>query len=89
MMATVGIRELKNGLSRYLKRVRKGEVIEVTDRGEVIARIVPAGMSPHLARLIAEGKVTWSGRRFTPPRKLVRQKPGSPPIADTIAEDRR
>lgn len=88
-MLTVGIRELKNGLSRYLKRVRKGEVIVVTDRGEVVARIIPAGVPEHIARLIAEGKVTWSGERFTPPKRPIKLKPGAPSVSDAIAEDRR
>ena len=38
-MIRVGVRELKNRLSRYLKLVRQGEVIVVTDRQEVIAEI--------------------------------------------------
>jgi prevent-host-death family protein len=85
----VGIRELKNRLSYYLDRVRKGEVIEVTDRGKPLARIVPAGIDEGLVRLIGEGKVSWSGRRFTPPARRVRQLPGSPSMSDAIAEDRR
>jgi len=38
-MKAVGIRELKNRLSDYLRRVRRGEEVLVTDRGEVIAEI--------------------------------------------------
>lgn len=37
----VGIRELKSHLSQYLAKVRAGEVVVVTDRGEPVARIVP------------------------------------------------
>ena len=36
----VGIKELRDGLSRYLDRVRKGGTITVTDHGRPIARIV-------------------------------------------------
>ncbi len=35
----VGIRELKNHLSRYLERVRDGDEVVVTDRGRAIARV--------------------------------------------------
>jgi len=42
-MKTVGIRELKNRLSEYLRRVRLGESILVTDRGEVVAELLPPG----------------------------------------------
>lgn len=88
-MVSVGIRELKNGLSRYLKRVRKGETIVITDRGEPIARIIPAGIPEHIARLIAEGRVSWSGKKFVPPANPVKPKPGSRLTSDIISEDRR
>ncbi len=42
-MKTVGIRELKNRLSEYLRRVRAGETVLVTDRGEVVAEFTPPG----------------------------------------------
>jgi prevent-host-death family protein len=86
-MERVGVRELKASLSRYLARVREGETIEVTDRGRPVARIVPVGIPEDLARLMAEGKVTWSGRPFRPPKKVFKLKPG-PPISDYISEDR-
>ena len=42
-MKTVGVRELKNKLSEYLRRVRLGESVLVTDRGEVVAELQPPG----------------------------------------------
>lgn len=42
-METVGLRELKNRLSEYVARVRSGEGILVTDRGEVVAELIPPG----------------------------------------------
>jgi prevent-host-death family protein len=42
-MKTVGVRELKNRLSEYLRRVRLGESVLVTDRGEVVAELLPPG----------------------------------------------
>jgi len=54
----VGIRDLKNNLSRHLKSVKGGETITITDHGKPVARIEPIdGISP-LDRLIAEGRVT-------------------------------
>jgi len=38
-MRQVGIRELKDRLSEYLRLVREGEVVEVTDRGSVVAEL--------------------------------------------------
>ncbi len=43
----LGIRELKNGLSEYLRRVRSGESVLVTDRGEIVAELTPPGRSQH------------------------------------------
>lgn len=42
-MKTVGVRDLKNRLSEYLRQVRSGEGVLVTDRGQVIAELTPPG----------------------------------------------
>ncbi len=42
-MKAVGIRELKSHLSEYLRMVRRGEEILITDRGEVIAELRQPG----------------------------------------------
>lgn len=67
-MRAVGIRELKDRLSEYLRRVRAGEEILVTDRGQVIAVLrppahVPSGtkIPPGLAALAREGLLTLGG----------------------------
>ena len=54
----VGVRELRQNLSVYLRRINRGERFEVTDRGRPVALLVPlpGGLSP-LQRLIAEGRV--------------------------------
>ncbi len=53
----VGVRELRDHLSKYLSRVRDGEELTVTDHGKPIARILPIGQRP-IDRAIAEGRVT-------------------------------
>ena len=40
-MEKVDIRELKTRLNYYLRRVRAGHSIQVTDRGEVVAELLP------------------------------------------------
>jgi len=42
-MKAVGVRELKNRLSEYLRAVRGGEQVLVTDRGQVVAELRPPG----------------------------------------------
>jgi prevent-host-death family protein len=44
-MKSVGVRELKNRLSEYLRSVRLGESVLVTDRGEVVAELLPPGQA--------------------------------------------
>ena len=57
MSYSVGIRELRQNASAVLKRVVAGEVVEVTDHGHPIARIVPLRPGV-LDQLALEGRVT-------------------------------
>ena len=64
-MKTVGVRELKNRLSEYIRHVRSGEGVLVTDRGEVVAELAPPGhaamdtsVPPGLVALAKRGLVT-------------------------------
>ncbi len=55
----VGVRELRQNLSQYLRRVAKGESLEVTDRGRAVAVLAPLPeASTALERLIASGRAT-------------------------------
>jgi prevent-host-death family protein len=51
----VGITELRDHLSKWLKEVAEGETVVVTDRGRPVARLVGVGASAALDRLIREG----------------------------------
>ncbi len=42
-MERIGLRELRQHASKYIARVARGETVEVTQRGRLVARIVPAG----------------------------------------------
>src|SRR5262245_30670868 len=44
-MKVVGLRELKNRLSEYIRQVRSGEGVLVTDRGKVVAELSPPGQT--------------------------------------------
>lgn len=82
----VGIRELRDTLSRQLARVHAGHTITVTDHGRPVARLVPVGVPTKLEQLIAEGKVTpaRAARRPLPP--LVKS---AGIVSDLIAQQRR
>lgn len=58
-MERIGIRELRQNASEYVRRAEAGETIEVTDRGRPVARLSPLPDSEtFLDRLIAQGKAT-------------------------------
>ncbi|HEU0304270.1 MAG TPA: type II toxin-antitoxin system prevent-host-death family antitoxin [Gaiellaceae bacterium] len=66
-MNTVGVAELRQNLSRFLRRVEKGERLIVTDRNRPVAELGPPPSSgAALDRLIAEGRVQRPRRRGLP-----------------------
>ncbi|MBI2073530.1 MAG: type II toxin-antitoxin system prevent-host-death family antitoxin [Gemmatimonadetes bacterium] len=93
-MTSVGIRNLKNHLSRYVRRVAAGERVRVTDRGRVVAELVPPGggsKAPERSRyeeLVALGVVRPALEPGDPLAHLpmLRLPPGT--AAALIAEDR-
>ena len=86
-MSQVGIRMLRDNLSRYISRVRDGEEVVVTDHGKAVARIVPFEQPGLLERLIADGVVTppLDPERAPLPRRITPTAPVSP----LVIEDRR
>ncbi len=85
-VATIGIRELRDGLSRHLADVREGAEITVTDHGKPIARIIPMGRESGLEKLIREGFVTMpTGPRHPLPEPIK----ASGTVSDLIADQRR
>lgn len=82
----VGIRALRDGLSKHLAEVRRGHVVTVTEHGRPVARIVPVDRPTSLERLVAEGLVRPPSRakRGTP-----RPVPATGSVSDLVAEQRR
>jgi prevent-host-death family protein len=72
MNDSVGVAELRQNLSVYLRRVERGERLVVTDRNRPVAELGPAASTgAALDRLIAEGRVSRPVRRSLPePLKL-------------------
>jgi prevent-host-death family protein len=59
MSELVGVAELRQNLSVYLRRVERGERLVVTDRNRPVAELGPApSTGADLDRLIAEGQLT-------------------------------
>jgi prevent-host-death family protein len=93
-MSKVGIKELKNSLTRYLRRTKQGEEVVVTERGTPIALIQPIkaahkaiSLEAKLARVAAQGLVALPTRK--PLRRVRLVKVSGKPISKVILEDRR
>lgn len=65
-MTTVGLKVLKNKLSEYVRRAAAGETVLVTDRGRVVADLVPhkeaSGLTPFREKGLREGWLTPAKR---------------------------
>jgi len=89
-MKTVGIKNLRNRLSYYLSKVRKGERILVTDRDQVIATIFPVERGEEdskLLSLVKEGFASWRGGKPTGSRRPVKIEGRT--VSEIVLEDRR
>ena len=92
-MMSVGSRELKNRLGKYLGLVQQGQVIQITDRGKPIACILP-GPEPvgfegsTVARLLATGTLRLAKEPLRRRSKPTRMTSGKS-VAALIREDRR
>ncbi len=84
----IGVRELRQHASRYLARVKAGETVEVTDRGELVALLVPPTPAASLRqRLIAAGQLLPASESLSlPPR--VRTAVDSGDVLSALREDR-
>jgi prevent-host-death family protein len=84
----VGVRELRQNLSRYLRRVTAGERFEVTEHNLPVAILAPLpGSNSALERLIASGQVVPARLDLTelgPPQ----QQTGPMTLSEALAEQR-
>lgn len=85
----VGIRDLKSKLSEYMRRVRAGEIVVITDHGQPVGRIVPVAqpLKERLEALAQTGLIQWSGRKLGPAAPVARAH-GGMAVADLLVEDR-
>ncbi len=90
-METVGIRELKQNLSKYIKKTRLGEKIIITDHKKEVAVLLPFTKeeteSEKLTALVKEGIIKWKGSK--PTGSVSKPRILGPSVADAVLEDRR
>lgn len=89
-MPSVGVRELRDKLSLYLTQVKEGKQIEITNRGELIALLVPRERkkaNKELLALLEEGMASWAGGK---PKGASRPVKGRGRLlSELVIEDRR
>ena len=90
MNESIGIAELRQNLSVYLRRVSRGERLVVTNRNRPVAELGPAPTTgPDLDRLIADGRVSRPLRRGLPePLELTGDPRALSRALDEIRGDR-
>jgi prevent-host-death family protein len=78
----VGVRELKANLSAYLRQVKAGRDVVITERGRAVARLIPETETPveRLDRLVRAGVLWGSAARWDPG-----VPPGPGPSGGTVA----
>ena len=88
LKSEIGVRELHDQLSRYVRHAAEGGEVVVTMRGQRVARLSPLEVSDPLADLRARGLVQEPIR---PKRKARGRKRlvATGPVSDLVAEQRR
>lgn len=89
-MPTVGVRELRQNLSRYLQQVKQGESFVVTERGREVARLLPSGPADSpLARLAAERGASMPRSDLLAIDAPRGRAAGGPPSEQALEESRK
>jgi len=86
----VGIRELKTHLSGYIREVKRGHTIVITERDAEVGRIIPTSeaLSERIQSLVRSGFADWNGKQLTPGKPVAKLKRGSKTLAEIVSEDR-
>ena len=86
---TVGVRELKAHLSAFLRKVKNGTTVTISEHGKPIARIVPEVLpEPELVeQILRTGLICWNKRRLKPRKPVARCK-GKKTVAELLLENR-
>ncbi len=86
----VGTRELRSKFSEYMRRVKKGETIIVTERGKAVAQFTPVTQSveERIWAMVDAGLADWDGKKPKPYKPKIVNHTGKL-MSDIVVEDRR
>jgi prevent-host-death family protein len=85
---SIGVRELRQQASKYLREVEEGETIEVTDRGRPVALLVPVPRASRIEQLTVSGRLVPGAGDLLELGEPLRPIAGSPLPSDVLAETR-
>lgn len=88
-MERIGVRELRQHASRYLDQVRAGNTVEVTDRGELVALLVPpTPRQTSRDRFVAEGRLVAGAGALRLPLRRPAPTETTQDVLDDLRADR-
>lgn len=87
-MSSVGIRALQQNASAVVARAEAGEVIDITDRGRPIARLVPIRPGSRIQELADEGRLRPATREVLDVASPVDLAHGRPSLSEVLAQMR-
>ncbi len=87
-MERIGIRELRQNASEWIRRAQAGERIEVTKRGELVAVLGPPASSGALGRLREAGRLKSATISGELPKPVKTRRPASEVLAELRADER-
>ena len=86
-MDSVGVRELRQNLSVYLRQVATGEALRVTEHGRAVAVLAPLARDDHpLTDLVAAGTGMPADGRLADLPPVLRPVPGAPTLSGVLQE---
>lgn len=87
-MTRIGVRELRQNASEFIRRAHAGESIEVTRRGQVVAILGPPPSRGALAGLRASGRLKPAIFDGPLPPLIVTRQPASEALAELRRDER-
>ena len=84
----VGIREFKTHLSSYMRQVKDGATLVITEHGKPVGRVIPVALSleEQMQELIEAGLVAWDGTKLGAVSRVENRSGRS--VSDLLLEDR-
>lgn len=86
---TIGVRELKANLSAYIRYVKTGESILITERGKPVVRLMPvdAPLREKLKEGVRSHMWAWNGKKWQPAAPKIKAR-GKVMVSELLLDDR-